>query len=315
MRLVQPVPDLVSLDLLQSVAELGSIRRAAAAHHISQPAASMRLRSLERTVGLQLLDRTAGPARLTPEGMAVVEWSERVIEGMHALVSGTQAMRTEGRSQLRLAASMTVAEYLIPRWLHTFRKVQPEVRVSLQMGNSDQVIDMVARQVIDLGFVEGRSRPMGLETRLVGTDELVVVVAKHHPWNRRRRPLSPEELSRTPLVLREIGSGTREVLEQALGELGLGVTPFVELGSTTAIKTAVASGTAPAVLSRLAVHDDLHEGRLFAIDVPGLRLERSIRAHWPRSRLLTEPAEQFLSMIGNYPAPHAGRQGNKSPGG
>src|ERR1019366_1224504 len=97
MPLAEPVPDIRSLDLLQSVAELGSIRQAALSHNISQPAASMRLRSLERTLKLQLLDRSSGRARLTPAGMAVVQWSSEVLEGMTNLLIGTAAVRSDGQ--------------------------------------------------------------------------------------------------------------------------------------------------------------------------------------------------------------------------
>jgi len=297
MPLAQPIPDLVSLELLRSVAELGSIRRAGEAHNISQPAASMRLRSLEQTLGLQLLDRTSGGARLTAEGQAVAEWSEQVINAMRSLVAGTIAIRKGGGRQLSIAASMTVAEYLIPKWLIRLRRVQPELNFSLQMRNSERVTDMVRKQEVDLGFIEGRSSTAGLQSRQVGSDALVLVVSNHHPWTRRRRPISPEELARTPLVLREAGSGTREVLELALGEFGFGVTALVELGSTTAIKAEVISGTAPAVLSKLATQDDIRDGRMTSVPIDGLCLERSIRAIWTRHRPLAEPARRLLAAI------------------
>jgi molybdate transport repressor ModE-like protein len=223
MPLALPVPDLVSLDLLQSVAELGSIRQAAQAHGISQPAASMRLRSLERALGLELLDRSSGRARLTPSGLAVVEWSDRILEGVRSLVTGTAALRNEGRTQLRIGASMTVAEYLVPRWIDRLRKAEPGLGVSLQMGNSVQVADMVQQRYVDLGFVEGRSADPDLQSRVIEPDDLVVVVAPSHPWARRRRPLSAAMLAATPLVLREVGSGTREVLETALAKRELAV--------------------------------------------------------------------------------------------
>jgi DNA-binding transcriptional LysR family regulator len=298
MPLPQPVPDLVSLELLRSVAELGSIRRAAEAHRVSQPAASMRLRSLERAVGLPLIDRSGGTARLTPEGRAVVEWSEPVIEGMEALMAGTSAMRTREDSQLRLAASMTVAEYLLPSWLNQMHKAHPEVRVSLAMGNSERVLELVSSRGVDLGFVEGRSVPSGVRTRAVVVDELVAVVAKHHPWARRHRPVNPGELARTPLIVREVGSGTREVLESALHDVGLAVTATAELASTTAIKAAVQAGAAPAVLGKLAIHQDVEEGRLAVVATEGLSLERCIRAVWPRGRRLPAPAKAFLALAG-----------------
>ena len=297
MPLAVPVPDLVSLDLLQSVAELGSIRQAAQAHGISQPAASMRLRSLERVVGLELLDRSSGRARLTPSGLAVVQWSDRILDGVRSLVSGTAALRNEGRTQLRIGASMTVAESLVPRWIDRLRRSEPGLGVSLQMGNSVQVADMVKHRHVDLGFVEGRSTFPDLASRVVEPDDLVVVVAPSHPWASRRRPLSAAMLATTPLVLREVGSGTREVLETALARLKLTVIPLVELGSTTAIKAAIESGNGPAVLSRLATGTDVDEGRLVIVPIEGLDLRRSIRAVWVRDRQLSKPAKNLLAHI------------------
>src|SRR5664280_2709452 len=177
MPLAEPVPDIRSLDLLRSVAELGSIRQAAGAHHISQPAASMRLRSLERTLDLELLDRSSGRARLTGAGRAVVQWSEAVLEGMRDLLLGTAAVRSEGRGNLRIAASMTVAEYLVPGWLSRLRASDPDVAVSLQMGNSGHVAETMRVGGADIGFVEGPDDPPDLHTRVVAGDDLVVVLA------------------------------------------------------------------------------------------------------------------------------------------
>jgi molybdate transport repressor ModE-like protein len=297
MPLAEPVPDIRSLDLLRSVAEMGSIRQAADAHHISQPAASMRLRSLERLLDLALLDRTSGRARLTVTGLAVVQWSEAVLEAMRDLLLGAAAVRSKGRDSLRIAASMTVAEYLVPGWLNRLRASNPEVAVSLEMGNSEHVTEMMLRGRADIGFVEGPDDPPGMHTRVVSGDDLVVVVAPSHPWARRRRPLSPADLAATPLVLREAGSGTREVLERALGGSGLEPTPLVELASTTAIKASVAAGTGPGVLSRLAVQPEVTEGRLVVVATSGVPLERLIRAIWPTERPLMPAAARLLRQL------------------
>ena len=297
MPLAEPVPDIRSLDLLRSVAELGSIRQAASAHHISQPAASMRLRSLERTLDLELLDRSAGRARLTVTGLAVVQWSEAVLETMRDLLLGTAAVRSQGRDTLRIAASMTVAEYLVPGWLNRLRGSDADVTVSLEMGNSEHVAELMLRGGADIGFVEGPDDPPDLRTRVVSGDDLVVVVAPSHPWARRRRPLVAADLAATPLVLREAGSGTREVLERALGESGFQPSPLVELASTTAIKASVAAGTGPGVLSRLAVQSEVTDGRLLIVASSGVPLERKIRAIWPSERPLPPAAKRLLRQI------------------
>ncbi len=297
MPLVEPVPDVRSLDLLTSVAELGSIRRAAAAHHISQPAASMRLRSLERVLGLDLLDRSGGRARLTATGQAVVHWSGTVLDGMRELLLGTAAVRSEGRATLRIAASMTVADYLVPSWLNRLRGSDPDVAVSLRMGNSEQVADIMRVGGADLGFTEGPDEPPELRTEVVAGDDLVVVVGPSHPWAGRRRPLSAADIAATPLVVRERGSGTREVLERALAQSGFAATPLVELASTTAIKSAVATGSGPGVLSRLAVAPEVADGRLVIVGTTGISLEREIRAVWSADRPPTGAARRLLAQI------------------
>lgn len=296
MALPQPHPDLASLDLLVSVGELGSISAAAAVHGVSQPAASMRLRSLERLLRIPLLERSTRGSLLTPAGMATVEWAAAVLADMQELLVGTAALRAGRSSQLLLAASLTVAEYILPRWLHVLAAEQPDTRVSLEMGNTAHVADLVIRGEVDLGFIEGPRPPGRLRSRELLTDELVVVVAAGHPWSRRRRALSVRDVAGTPLILRERGSGTREVLEAALGAHGFEASAAMELGSTTAIKAAAMSGASPTVLSALAVRAELHSGQLVAVACDGLQLHRSIRAIWAPGRRLQPAATRLVAV-------------------
>ena len=297
MPLPQPVPDLISLDLLASVAALGSIRQAAMAHGMSQPAASTRLKILEGVLGVELLHRSSGGAQLTPAGRVVVGWSEQVLGDVHSLLTATAALRRERRTSVHVAASMTVAEYLAPEWLVRVATLDPDLRVALDMANSEQVAEQVREGRVDLGFVEGASKLVGLRSQVLLDDELVLVVAAHHPWANRRRPVTPAELAATPQVLREAGSGTREVLEEWLRQGGLTATALVELGSTTAIKRAVESGAAPAVLSRLAVSGDVRDGRLVAVPIAGGGPTRTIRALWSATSPLSSAAKRVLAQI------------------
>lgn len=289
-------PDIAALDLLVSVAQTGSIRQAAMRHHISQPAASVRIRELERVLGLRLVERATTGARLTSDGLAIVGWAEQVLSAMRMLNSGAQALRLDQNSQLRLAASLTVAEYLLPGWLAPLYASIPAA-VSLRMANSVEVAELFVRDEVDLGFVEGPSLPSGLQGRTVYHDELVVVVAPQHPWTRRRTPLSAAMLADAALVSREAGSGTRQVLEAALAQHGRQLHVAVEFSSTTAIKAAVAAGLGPAVLSRLAVSAELADRRLVAIECPELHLTRSIRAVWRARTTLSPLAKELLFGI------------------
>jgi DNA-binding transcriptional LysR family regulator len=175
------------------------------------------------------------------------------------------------------------------------------------MGNTAHVADWVAAGDAELGFVEGPRPPGRLRSKELLADRLVIVVARDHPWSRRRTPVTARELAATPLVLREPGSGTRDVLAEALRAHGLDVIAAMELGSTTAIKAAAATGAGPAVLSALAVRSELHAGQLVAVACPELTLNRSIRAIWAAARPPSPAAARLLAIAvrtQDRPPPH-----------
>ena len=154
---------------------------------------------------------------------------------------------------------------------------------------------------MDLGFVEGPSAPRGLRSRVVAADRLVIVVRPDHPWARRRSPVRPAELAATPLVEREEGSGTGQALRAALTAcLGPGAQlagPALRLSTTTAVRQAVRAGAGPAVLSLLAVRENVAAGLLAVIPVPGLDLGRRLRAVWAgAARLPAGPARDLMAV-------------------
>ncbi|MEU7904708.1 LysR family transcriptional regulator [Actinoplanes sp. NPDC049118] len=294
MPLPPQVTDLTPFDLLLSVARLGSVGRAAAAHRISQPAASARLRELERRLGLTLLHRSPRGSTLTGTGALVADWARAAVDAADALATGAAALRTTHESRLAVAASQTVAEYLLPAWLVALRSGHPGLSVTLRAANSAEVAAAVIAGEVELGFVEGPDVPAGLHAEDVAADRLVVVVAPGHPWSKRRRGVTPAELAATPLVSREAGSGTRRAFEEALRPLAAEA-PLLELSSTTAIKHAIAAGSGAAVLSSLAVTAELAAGTLVAVPAPML-LQRHLRAVWPAGDQLIGPARDLYAI-------------------
>lgn len=294
--LAHRVPDLGALELLLAVARLGSLGRAARATGISQPAASGRIRAMERRLGVALLDRSPSGSRLTDAGALVTDWARRVVEAAEAFDAGAQALRGRRDARLRVAASMTIAEYLLPRWLTALRRARPDTAVSLHAGNSVVVAERLLGHEADLGFVEGPAAPEGLDSAVVGHDRLLVVAAPGHPWARRRTPLDAAELAGTPLILREPESGTRQVLDAGLDGYGGLAEPLLELASTTALKAAAVGGAGPCVLSELAVGEELAARRLVAVAVRGVELRRDLRAVWPAGTRPTGPARDLLDL-------------------
>jgi DNA-binding transcriptional LysR family regulator len=301
------MPELRALEVLLTVASTGSFNAAATELGVSQQAVSARIASIESQLGLVLFARTTQGSMLTEPGHVVVEWASKLVEMARELDTGLGALRTRRQCELRIGASLTVAEHLLPSWFVLWRagyqrrgKEAPDVK--LTAVNTEAVITLVSSGDVDLGFIEGPKPPPGVSSRVVARDQLVVVVAPNHPWARRRAHVTAAELSRTALVGREPGSGTAQVLTQAL-QAALGADwrprpPALTLSSTEAVRAAVQAGAGPAVLSEFAVQDSLLRGTLAQVVVDDLDLHRELRAIWLGDRArLSPPARDLLGCI------------------
>jgi molybdate transport repressor ModE-like protein len=289
-------PELATLELLVRIDERGSLGAASRSVGMSQPNASRAIRQLERRFGMTLVERSPRGSTLTAQGTVIVHWARQVLADVERLVDAAATLRVEREAQLTVASSMTVAEYLLPEWLGSFRRLNPDVQIHLQVFNSMQVFERVTDGSCDLGFVEGPSVPEHLNKITVARDRLVVVVHPNHPWARRRRPLTMAELAATPLLAREPGSGTRRTLDLVLQEFERPA-PLLELGSGAAIRTSVLGGVGPAVLSTLAIAGDVEAGELRLVEVEGLDLQRTLRAVWRPPRNLDGPAGALLKLV------------------
>lgn len=289
--------DLVSLRILGAIAASGSISAASRTAGISQQAASMRMRQLEGRLGVTLLQRGARGTALTPEGVLAAQWATEVTEAADRFETGVSALR-ERHEPAAVAASLTVAEYLLPRWLMTAsaRPGASARRFSVTADNSTNVIRLVRSGSHRLGFIESPQDTQGLDARVVARDELVVVTAPDHAWAAQGQ-VSLQRLAETPLITREQGSGTRLNAEQAMAERGFPpIAPLLEMPTTAAIRTAVASGAGAAILSILAVRDDLTAGRLVRIAVRELRFIRELRAIRAAGDVLPAELEELLAV-------------------
>jgi DNA-binding transcriptional LysR family regulator len=247
---------------------------------------------MERAMNVTLLSRSPGGSHLTEQGRLIVGWAEDVLDAADRLEAGLRSIRSGVSHRLAIAASQTVAEHLVPHWLVELRNIEqasaeqapgptPTV-VELTVANSTRVIELVRDVKVRLGFIETPHLPADLVTAHLRDDEMLVVTAPGHPWARRRRPLSLAEIAATPMVMREAGSGTRVTLTDHLAAQHppLSARIAMELGTSAAVRSAIAEGVGPGVLSRLAVRDDLVLGRLVAIEVAGPPLRRPLTAVW-----------------------------------
>lgn len=263
---------------------------------MTQQAVSQRIRSLEKSMGLTLIVRSSRGSTTTPVGNLIIEWAAALLSASDMFTAAVNALQHERKREFRVAASLTIAEHLVPRWLTRWHASSERPIVQLTAANSSAVIDLVRRGDVDLGFIETPDIPTGLNSAPVAHDQLLVVTAPTHPWT-KKHTVTPEQLAATPLLAREEGSGTRRTLERALAaaEFHSIAPPAAVIPSALGIRTTAAAGYAPAVLSALTVNDDIQAGRLVRIHVDGLDLKRPLTAIWNSDP--TADTTRFLHTI------------------
>ena len=303
------MPELSALEVLLVVARTGSFNAAGRELGITQQAVSSRVASIEALTGVALVTRSTHGSALTPAGVVVAQWADRLLQVADEVDVGLAALRQDRRARLRVSASLTVAENLLPGWLVTLhaaaaRRAERAPEVVLTATNSETVVEQVRAGTADVGFIEGPAAPRRLHSKVVAHDQLLLVVLPDHAWARRvTRTVRPDEVQHTALVTREAGSGTRDAFTAALrsvlppgAELAA---PALELSTAASVRAAVLAGAGPAVMSELVIGDDLASGRLTAIAIRGLEVRRNLRAVWAGAR--TPPAgaaRDLLAHIG-----------------
>ncbi len=216
------MPDLGSFEVFLAIAETGSLGSAARELGLTQQAVSRRLASMEAKVGVRLAARTCRGSSLTSAGIVMAQWASRLLDVARDIDAGLSSLRNEGCQRIKVVASQTIAEYLMPHWLLSLRAANAQQtgsvpEVNLTATNSEHAIAAVRGGAADLGFVENPGAPERLGSCVVGHDELVIVVPPSHKWARNSQLVSARELAQTPLVCREPRAGIRSVLPASRG--------------------------------------------------------------------------------------------------
>lgn len=269
-----------------AVARLGSVTAAAQERHLSQPALSAQLKHLTAAVGEPLLQRHRSGMRLTAAGEALLPHAlelARALDGARQFAEGHRGLQT---GHLRIAASNTLAAYILPAALQAFHQTYPGVQLQVRSSNSGEALSQLWGGDADLAMIEGLlgDLPAGMRAQQLGGDRLRLVLLASHPLAQPR--LGRSELARLPLIQRETGSGTREVAERALHAAGLAVSPLLELAGNEAVKEAVLTGLGGAFLSEYCVRRELEGGLLVSPEVPLQGLERAFHVVFPAAPTL-----------------------------
>ena len=280
--------------------ESGSVHAAADALQLTQPATTRRIQSLERRLGVSLLERGRFGVRATDAGRLLYPEAKQALAVLQRAAE-VLAAHTGHAPTLRLSASHTVGGFLLPGWLASFRALEHgALRPHVEIANSRAVLATVRDGQVDVGFIESREPTEGLQVQTIMRDEIVAVVAPGHPWASRRR-IAARTLVSERYLTREPGSGTRAVAAAGLAVAGIELDPAFEAASTDSLKRAVLDGGFT-LISRLAIEAEERAGTLCAVPVAGVDLTRPLRAVRRRRPAAVGVARRFWRWLEQAPA-------------
>ena len=285
------------LQVFHAVAKHLSFTKAAEALFMTQPAVTFQVKQLEEHFNTRLFERGHGRNTLTPAGLLVLEYAEKILALSAELDLRLKEMTGEVGGLLLVGASTTIAEFLLPQVLGDFKSKYPKVQPRLTVANSETVENRVAEHTLDIGFIEARSHRDSVTTDICCEDELQAVCAPSHPLA-RLKTATPKQLAQYPFISREAGSGTREVIDEYLQQAGVApdsLNVVMELGSPEALKGLVATGLGFTIISRAAVTKETRLGQLVRVPLAP-RLIRDFSVVYPKERFRSRLVNTFVQF-------------------
>jgi DNA-binding transcriptional LysR family regulator len=295
--------ELRRLHTFMIAAEAQSFTLAAEILGLTQAAVSQHVAGLEKELRTALFDRGARSVALTDTGRRVYDYARKILELVDALhhdVAGQQPLAVSGT--IKIACSTVPSEWLLPELLVRFRELYPEVQESVSVSDSVAAIQAVESGAAELGLVGELPRAANLYVKSIAQDELSLVVAPDHEFARTQW-IKPDDLRGQPLIVRELGSGSRRCVEEALSIAGLATVDLrfsMEVNSNDAIRAAVERGVGVAFLSTHAIAREIHDRRLIPVDIEGVRAVRDLYLISDPRRLPTRTVRVFRDFLDNW---------------
>lgn len=285
------------LKVFYTAARHSSFSKAAEELFISQPAISKHIQALEQYFETKLFVRQGNKVGLTAEGKVLYDYASDVMERYKKMQYEMDQLAHRNRGQIRIGASTTLTQYVLPELLKEFRKEYPDIQLEIVNENTEQVETALMKKEIDLGMIEGRSKRRELKYTAFLRDELVLTTKKGHPLAEKGE-ITVDQLTKIPLVIREFGSGTLQVIRHYLKEMNLRISDLniqLILGSTEGIKNYLKNSDSFAFLSIHSILDELKSGNLSVVDFPGPSMNRDFYFITPHG-----DEEQTATLFQNF---------------
>jgi DNA-binding transcriptional LysR family regulator len=291
--------DIHKLRIFVTVVRLGHFTRAAETLHMTQPTVSQQLAVLEAQIGAPLIERQTRRLRLTPAGAALLPYAEQILALAEQATEATRAAAGLADRTLNLGVGHMLATYLLPDVLSSYRARFPHYRVRISVGNTSELLALVASDTVELALVGSPAEHVGVAAVPFMRDQLVVIVAPDDPWAERAEVMV-DELPTRVLLTREPGSALHATVEQLLGPAALSGEDVILLGETEAIKRSVEAGLGVALVQRIAVEREVAAGSLRALSLNGADNRRTYAYAHRLGRELSAAAKDLVGLLTNF---------------
>ncbi|MEW6555469.1 MAG: LysR family transcriptional regulator [Actinomycetota bacterium] len=288
-----------SLRQLQALAETGSYSEAAALAGVTQPAISLTVKKMEGDLGVKLFKRSGNRYVATETGRVLLEHAGEILDAEARLFSSLERAKGTATGKLPIATSNIPGEYVLPLILGAFRAEHTGIEPLLEVMDSSKVIESVRSGGFEIGFIGSSTQPDDLKITPFCPDILKVICHPDHPLA-KKRAVRPSQLADEKWLLREEGSGTRDKMLEALGEEGMDIGRLrveMELGSTSAVISAVEAGAGISLVSAWAARGPMAEGRICSMNVPQLKVTRQFSLLWLKKHALSASVKTFVDFV------------------
>jgi DNA-binding transcriptional LysR family regulator len=291
------------LKVFCTVAETKSFSKASEIIHLTQPAVSLQIQALEELYETKLFDRSSSMVSLTSSGEVLYRYAKEILALYAAAEKNIGELTGLVKGSISVGASSTIGNYLLPSVIADFRRTHPKIKIHLFVGNTKKIVELLNSGNIDFGMVEGDVTRQKLLVEKLLKDELVVIIPALHPWAKRKE-ISIYDVTKEPFILREEGSGTRQIIEKYFNKHGISTHDMkasMMLGSTVAIKEAVESGMGISIVSRWAARKESKYGSLKLLSIKEENLFREFSLISQKSAIGSHAVDEFLTYLKGYP--------------
>jgi DNA-binding transcriptional LysR family regulator len=291
------------LEVLVALVEAGSFTRAAVTLSLSQPSLTKQIQNLEEVVGSRLVNRGVAGISLTPEGQIIYGYAKRIIRLREDAKERVVRLKAQESGHIYVAASTIPATYIFPRLLSRLKHTHPDIRVHLQMHDSEETLQIILNDQAEMGFIGKEPINRKLIVQRLWKDSLVLAVPADHPLA-KQRTAKIGELAKMPFIIREKGSATRDIIEECFEkQLGTSLSRFnviCEMGSSEAVKEAILAGLGVSILSAFAIKREISQGLLTALHVTNCNMERYFCLVYKKPFSLMMYHKHFLDLVKRY---------------